>query len=66
MDGHTGVLVADDALDVNFADPAFLADPWTPLIRLQDAAPVYFSRNQGGWIISRYDDVRAAFADRRL
>jgi cytochrome P450 len=37
--------------DVSFADPAFL---------------VFYSRNQGGWIISRYDDVRAAFADRRL
>lgn len=52
--------------DVSFADPAFLADPWTPLIRLQQEAPVYYSQNQGGWIISRYEDVRAAFADRRL
>jgi cytochrome P450 PksS len=60
------MIAVDDDLDVNFADPAFLADPWTPLIRLQDEAPVYFSKNQGGWIISRYDDVRAAFADRRL
>ena len=52
--------------DVSFADPAFLADPWTPLIRLQEEAPVYYSKNQGGWIISRHEDVRAAFADRRL
>jgi len=52
--------------DVNFADPAFLADPWSSMIRLQDEAPVYYSRNQGGWIVSRYEDVRAAFADRRL
>lgn len=52
--------------DVDFADPAFLADPWTPLRRLQDEAPLFYSQNQGGWIISRYDDVRAAFADRRL
>lgn len=66
MSGQTHVLDAGDDLDVNFADPAFLADPWTPLIRLQHEAPVYFSKNQGGWIISRYDDVRAAFADRRL
>lgn len=52
--------------DVDFADPAFLADPWTPILRLQNEAPVFFSEQQGGWIISRYDDVRAAFADRRL
>lgn len=52
--------------DVSFADPAFLADPWTPLIRLQREAPVFYSQNQGGWIVSRYEDVRACYADRRL
>lgn len=56
----------DADFDVNFADPAFLADPWTPLTRLQDEAPVFFSRNQGGWVISRHEDVRACYADRRL
>jgi cytochrome P450 len=55
-----------DVADVSFADPSFLADPWSPLIRLQEEAPVFYSKNQGGWIISRYDDVRAAFADRRF
>jgi cytochrome P450 len=59
-DLHTGIP------DISFADPAFLADPWTPLIRLQNEAPLFYSKNQGGWIISRYDDVRAAFADRRF
>lgn len=57
---------ADEIEDVDFSDPAFLADPWTPLMRLQDEAPVFYSKNQGGWILSHYDDVRAAFADRRL
>jgi cytochrome P450 PksS len=52
--------------DVSFADPAFLADPWTPLIRLQEEAPVFYSHNQGGWILSRHEDVRAAYADPRL
>jgi cytochrome P450 PksS len=52
--------------DVSFADPAFLADPWTALARLQREAPVFFSRNQGGWIVSRHEDVRACYADRRL
>jgi cytochrome P450 PksS len=52
--------------DVSFADPAFLADPWTPLRRLQREAPVFYSRNQGGWIVTRHDDVRACYADRRL
>jgi cytochrome P450 PksS len=57
---------ASTVMDVSFADPAFLADPWTPLIRLQDEAPVFYSHNQGGWILSRHDDVRAAYADPRL
>jgi cytochrome P450 len=58
--------VMDDIKDVSFADPEFLADPWTPLTRLQHEAPVFYSRNQGGWIISRHEDVRACYADRRL
>lgn len=67
MSGVSATLTRSDGIeDVSFADPAFLADPWTPLIRLQEEAPVYYSENQGGWIISRYEDVRAAFADRRL
>lgn len=56
----------DEVADVSFADPAFLADPWSQMIRLQEQAPVFYSKNQGGWIVSRYDDVRAAFVDRRL
>jgi cytochrome P450 PksS len=56
-----------DAIDdVSFADPAFLADPWTALNRLQAEAPVFYSANQGGWIVSRHEDVRACYADRRL
>jgi cytochrome P450 PksS len=66
MSGQSATDTLDEVEDVSFADPAFLADPWTPLIRLQDQAPVFYSKNQGGWIISRHDDVRAAFADRRL
>lgn len=60
-----GALV-DEVRDVSFADPEFLADPWTPLQRLQREAPVYYSKNQGGWIVSRHEDVRACYADRRL
>ncbi|MDX2235338.1 MAG: cytochrome P450 [Hyphomonadaceae bacterium] len=55
-----------DVRDVNFADPAFLARPWPELLRLQREAPVYWSENQKGWIITRHADVKAAFADPRL
>ncbi|WP_454648712.1 cytochrome P450 [Bradyrhizobium liaoningense] len=67
MIGQGAVKAAGDEItDVSFADPAFLADPWSPMIRLQQEAPVFYSKNQGGWIISRYEDVRAAFSDRRF
>lgn len=59
-------IATDDTLDVSFADPDFLRDPWTPLIRLQNEAPVFRSEKQGGWIISRHEDVRACYADRRF
>ena len=52
--------------DVSFADPAFQANPWPTLERLRRDAPIFYSKNQGGWIISRHADVRAAYADRRL
>lgn len=52
--------------DVDFADPAFQANPWTDLQRLQREAPVFYSQTQGGWIISRNEDVRACYADKRL
>ncbi|HVY85210.1 MAG TPA: cytochrome P450 [Caulobacterales bacterium] len=57
---------ASGVRDVNFADPAFLANPWDDLIRLQDEAPVFWSQNQKGWIITRHEDVKACYADPRL
>lgn len=56
----------DGVRDVSFADPGFLADPWRNIIRLQTEAPVYWSENQRGWIISRHADVKAAYADPRF
>lgn len=56
----------DSVRDVSFADPAFLANPWRDIQRLQTEAPVYWSENQRGWIISRHADVKAAYSDPRL
>jgi cytochrome P450 len=64
----TGVAVTSTkgVQDIKFADPAFLADPWPELVRLQREAPVYWSEDRQGWIISRHEDVKAAYADRRF
>ena len=56
----------DGVRDVNFADPVFLANPWRDITRLQQEAPVYWSAQQRGWIISRHADVKAAYSDPRL
>lgn len=47
-------------------DPAFVADPYPVLRRLQDAAPVFRSERMGAWVVTRHADVRAAFRDPRL
>ncbi|MBN9107715.1 MAG: cytochrome P450 [Pseudonocardia sp.] len=49
-------------------DGAFWSDPYPAYAALRDAAPVRRIDLPGGpaWIVTRYDDVRAAFTDPRL
>jgi cytochrome P450 len=53
-------------------DPSVLSRPYTwsdpyPVFRhMQEYAPVCFSAEMGGWLLTRYDDVAAAFHDTRL
>ena len=54
------------APDFDPQDPAFVRDPYPTLARLQEAAPVFWSERMGGWVATRYDDIRAAFRDPRL
>jgi cytochrome P450 len=46
--------------------PDVLADPYPALGRLRDEDPVHWSDILGGWVLTRYADVRAALADPRL
>lgn len=47
-------------------DPAFVADPYPALRRLQETAPVFRSERMGAWVVTRHADVRAGFRDPRL
>jgi cytochrome P450 len=47
-------------------DPAFVADPYPVLRRLQETAPVFRSERMGAWVVTRHADVRAAFRNPRL
>ena len=51
------------ALDLQ--NPDFISNPYPYLAQLQDRDPVHRSIN-GAWVLTRYDDVHAALADRRL
>ena len=54
-DGH------DAAPDI--FSPAFAADPYPAYRRMRDQHPLYFHAPSQAWILSRYDDVRAALTD---
>ncbi len=40
------------------ADPAFIDDPFPFYRALREIAPVHFEDSIGGWVFTRYDDVR--------
>lgn len=46
-----------------FDQPAFQRDPFPLYKRLRDDHPAYHDRFHNRWIISRYQDVVAAFQD---
>ena len=46
--------------------PDVIADPYPVLRRLQTEDPVHRSEILGGWVLTRYVDVRAGLADPRL
>lgn len=52
--------------DLDFGTPEALADPWTPLLRLQEQDPVFWSASERAWIVTRHADVLTAFRDQRL
>ena len=44
-------------------DPAVLADPFPLYRRLQDEDPAHWSPNLRAWVLTRYEDVKAACLD---
>jgi cytochrome P450 len=54
-------MLKDDLLD-----PEVNHDPYPFLARLREEDPVHYSEAHRSWLVTRYDDVVAAFADKRL
>ena len=54
-------MLKDDLLD-----PEVNHDPYPFLARLREEDPVHYSEAHRAWLVTRYDDVVAAFGDKRL
>lgn len=48
------------------SDPAFVADPYPAYARVRETTPVWHPAGDHLWYLTRYEDVHAAFRDRRL
>jgi cytochrome P450 len=46
--------------------PEVIADPFPIFARLRESDPVHWSDRLGGWVLTRYRDVRTVLADRRF
>lgn len=55
-------------MDLSFdpRHPDFIADPFPALLHLMEHAPVFWSDKLHGWVLTRYDHVRASLRDPRL
>ena len=47
-------------------DEAYLRDPFPKLDELRNHDPVHWVPSLNSWLVTRYDDVRALFADPRM
>ncbi|MFD1514199.1 cytochrome P450 [Halomarina rubra] len=47
----------------NLTDPAVIARPYEYFGELRETEPVYRNEKWGGWIVTRYDDVRTCLQD---
>jgi cytochrome P450 len=47
-------------------DPDFITDPFPVLLHLMEHDPVFWSDKLRGWVLTRYDHVRASLRDPRL
>jgi cytochrome P450 len=66
MAGACGTVTPMAAIVYDPRLPSVIADPYPIFHRLQDEDPVHRNAALGGWVLTRYADVRAALNDPRL
>jgi cytochrome P450 len=52
--------------ELDLLAPEVVADPHPTFAQLRERDPVHWSARHRAWVLTRYDDVSAAFRDRRL
>jgi cytochrome P450 len=52
--------------ELDLLAPEVVADPHPTFAQLRQEDPVHWSERHRAWVLTRYDDVSAAFRDRRL
>ena len=52
--------------ELDLLAPEVIADPHPTFAQLRQQEPVHWSERHRAWVLTRYDDVSAAFRDRRL
>jgi cytochrome P450 len=58
--------MSDHAVTDDLLTPEAGADPYSVLARLRERDPVHWSEAHRAWLITRYDDVSAAFQNKAL
>lgn len=64
--GHTDEAMILNTLEDDLLSPAPTADPYPFVAELRRRDPVHWSERHKAWLLSRYDDVAAAYGDERL
>jgi cytochrome P450 len=51
------------SLDLDLLAPGVVMDPYPTFAHLRREDPVHWSEHHRAWVLTRYDDVTAAFRD---
>ena len=51
---------------MHFNNPELLEDPYPHYKKWREEKPIWWAEDVGGWVLSRYDDVRTILKDASL
>lgn len=57
--------IAAERMDVDFADPAFVRDPWSILDKIRKAGPAVYNGVVDAWMVANYRDVARVMGNAR-